>query len=582
MFDNKKKLSELIEAHVFDPTLSDKYEQLYQFLDLEQTQKLNKLIWQVYRKEITLADFFSRATSLKLPQFKEKIFPGILKNDLFFIADYLDIDINDWSSYLDNADFQSLEFADFSTWLKEEINIEGIELTDDEIKKLASILNFVTKQNRTNEEIVDHLTKPTKVGGLNLSKETAKMIVEDFYSWFKEREKKGEIVTTQQILPKKNIVAPIAATLTLKNNPVPPPIVKIEPQSEIIKSSINKNIKADVEEMQKTLPGGATKSGSNSFDSQAEEIIKTSDIVVGPELTQRFKTLIISYLREVRKSSEIKERLLAHTLNGGMGLTLEQAEKVIETIKDFKKKEGSQTIKEIKKPETAIILEPPLEITKTETKIEPKASQAKEEPSMPVVKKETIAEPKVESTTPSFKNPTKLSPVKIKLPSSSDIQTAAPILKIVEEKNKPKIEKMSFPEEQPKPPKTMAIPQTIGGRAKVEDVAYKPRLIGPIEELREMNLVEFRRFSPKPQVAADKIISKVELLAKEGYDKKIKGIEAWQKSQLFQLYNSLLSESLNEAKSVAEIIKDRGAAKQETLSEDEFKVIMSLNRQLKF
>ncbi len=309
MLDDKKKLSEIIEAHVFNPTLGDKYEKIYQFLDLEQTQKINKIIWQIYRKEITLTDFFSRVSSLNLPQFEEKIFPEILKNDLFFLADYLDININDWSSYLNDEDFKNLKFANFFDWLKEELAVEEVVLTDDEIKKLVLVLNSSIKQTKTKEEIVNSLTKSEKIGGLNLKYETAKTVVEDFYSWFKEKENNGEIVTTQQILPKKNIAAPPTTVASvLKTTPViTPPVIKTQPQPELVKSSISKNIKADVEEMQKTLPDGTIKFVSNSFDFQAEEIIKSCDVAVRPELAQRFKSLIISYLREIRKSSEIRE-----------------------------------------------------------------------------------------------------------------------------------------------------------------------------------------------------------------------------------------------------------------------------------
>ncbi len=97
-----------------------------------------------------------------------------------------------------------------------------------------------------------------------------------------------------------------------------------------------------------------------------------------------------------------------------------------------------------------------------------------------------------------------------------------------------------------------------------------------------MTLLEFRRLSPKPKVAADKIVAKMELLSKEGFEKKLKGLEAWQKSSINKLYNALLSQSLNEAKPVAQIIAEKINAKQETLSEEEFKVIMELNRVLKF
>lgn len=337
--------------------------------------------------------------------------------------------------------------------------------------------------------------------------------------------------------------------------------------------------------MQKTLAPNSTPPATNNFDVRAGDIIRQSGIIVPPDLIQRLKTLIVSRLREVRKSGEVKERLLAHTLNGGMGFNNEVAEKLMLLIEADKKNEVAATVQKTEKPKQEVILEKPLVISSPSvTPSVPSTPSITPKVSLPPKPQTEISLPPTasKSVTPSIPVkplPTKLTPRPV--PSSADVRAAAPVLKITEEKFKPKMQEVTMPVA-PKPPVTTAIPQTPSGRVKVEDVAYKPRLMGPIEELREMDLVEFRRLSPKPRVAADKIIVKVDLLAKEGYDKKIKGIEAWKKSSLNQLYNTLLSESLNKAKPIVQIIQEKIIAKQETLSEEEFKVIMDLNRVLKF
>ena len=115
----------------------------------------------------------------------------------------------------------------------------------------------------------------------------------------------------------------------------------------------------------------------------------------------------------------------------------------------------------------------------------------------------------------------------------------------------------------------------------MEDVAYKPRLVGPVEELRELTLVDFRRLSPQAKVTADKIYAKIELLAEESYEKKIAGIKAWQESEVNKMYLGLLNESVDRAMPVQKMIEERQGAGRPTLTYEEFKTVMELNRRLR-
>lgn len=170
-------------------------------------------------------------------------------------------------------------------------------------------------------------------------------------------------------------------------------------------------------------------------------------------------------------------------------------------------------------------------------------------------------------------------------PRTSDgIRASAPqVLKIIEEKGeKPRV----VPHEDAIPPQKqpphIAIPQTPSGKADVKDIAYKPHLVGPIEELHTLTLVDFRRLSRDPQVAADKIHAKIELLGEESFEKKIKGILAWRASEINQIYNTLLNESIKTAVPIKEILSARVARKEQAFTETEFRAIMNLNKQLRF
>jgi hypothetical protein len=118
-------------------------------------------------------------------------------------------------------------------------------------------------------------------------------------------------------------------------------------------------------------------------------------------------------------------------------------------------------------------------------------------------------------------------------------------------------------------------------RPLVADVAMVPRLVGPIEELRSISVVDFRRLSRDPKEAALKIKDKIDLLEEQSFSAKTQAAKAWQDSETNRLYLDILRASLD-GKPVPEVISALEDARKPFLTKQEFEAIMELNRKLRF
>ncbi|HUT22253.1 MAG TPA: hypothetical protein VMX18_02480 [Candidatus Bipolaricaulota bacterium] len=109
-----------------------------------------------------------------------------------------------------------------------------------------------------------------------------------------------------------------------------------------------------------------------------------------------------------------------------------------------------------------------------------------------------------------------------------------------------------------------------------------PAIMGPLDEMRTMDLVNLRRLGSSKDEIVNEIMEKVNLLGEESAQKKYEAIIAWQRSPVYQLYTNLAFESIKENKPVAEIIALKAGEGKETLSQDEFQAILELNSKLQY
>lgn len=109
-----------------------------------------------------------------------------------------------------------------------------------------------------------------------------------------------------------------------------------------------------------------------------------------------------------------------------------------------------------------------------------------------------------------------------------------------------------------------------------------PGLIDKVEEIELMRLEDFRHLGT-PREAVTKIEEKIHLLEEEkSFSGRLQGIAAWQKNELYALYVDLGKESLAGGDSIEEIIAERAEQGKPTLTPEEFRAIMKLNQKLRF
>ena len=261
-----------------------------------------------------------------------------------------------------------------------------------------------------------------------------------------------------------------------------------------------------------------------------EEVIRRAQINFGSvELADRFSQILKTYLRGIRDRLETKMTLVKPFLNGGLSFDHDSAEKVMVLAdKAIKAKPG-----------------------------------------------ETMAPPP-----------------KIKLPELAAIGREAAY-------DFSRLKKLDTGHELPAPPKPAAPPAAAGQmplikrrfeaenlsqstKARIEDVKFVPKVMGPIDEIKYLDLTAFRRLGGDPFKTAEKIKSKLALLEEESYGKRLEGIKAWRLSPIFKLYLALGGLSISANKPIDVIIEERKLAGGEYLTADEFRAIMDLNKNLRF
>ena len=121
----------------------------------------------------------------------------------------------------------------------------------------------------------------------------------------------------------------------------------------------------------------------------------------------------------------------------------------------------------------------------------------------------------------------------------------------------------------------LQIPQT---KTIIQDVK-PPQIIkqstGPVDELENFSLADFRRLEINAKAAGLKLIDKFETLKYDSYLLFMDGVKAWYNSPLYKQYQDALYQSLLLNKSVSEILT--GGNIQKDLKLEEFKAILSVN-----
>jgi hypothetical protein len=117
---------------------------------------------------------------------------------------------------------------------------------------------------------------------------------------------------------------------------------------------------------------------------------------------------------------------------------------------------------------------------------------------------------------------------------------------------------------------------------KSADIRPGMKLIGPVDELRTMSLVDFRRLSNDVSVRIQKIRSRIEVIAEDGPHEKIRAIQAFEQSDPVRLYREILKRSLIEQKSTEVLCEEYKKQGKEFLDLDEITALRQFLTQIRY
>ena len=119
-------------------------------------------------------------------------------------------------------------------------------------------------------------------------------------------------------------------------------------------------------------------------------------------------------------------------------------------------------------------------------------------------------------------------------------------------------------------------------RPRLVDVKAPPRVLGPVEELRTLSMVDFRRLAKEPVEVLNKISKKIDIIGETSVGKRVEAVRAWQNSPVYQLYLKIGRQSIDSGKSVVDIIEEYTSQGEVVLSEGEFNAIVDFNESIRF
>ena len=362
---------------------------------------------------------------------------------------------------------------------------------------------------------------------------------------------------------------------------------KIDPAS-VPKTILVAHESADVAEKQ-TIADGVS---SSSLSAQQEAIVEAALGAVAfdgvsPERAARWRTLVEARIRGVRTADKTLTILQAPQNMGGLGLSVEEAARISnileKTVTGFESKREAFSVVE----KLASVAEQTAQIAQgPEEKMQADQRELNER-FMNMFGKSVVEEMRKEShreiETRAAAHPNEmltdlpqlLTPAINRAPIAqvrATVSVAPDTIPPVDRPPAPQLPPRYVPKvpeklkqlidaENPILPIRSAGDKIVSIPKKSSDIKQVRRLVGPVDELRIMTLIDFRRLSEDPTVRIQKIRSKIEVVGQDGALEKINAMHAFEQSEPVRLYRDLVKRTLLEGKDISQIISERKAAK---------------------
>ncbi|OGF30600.1 hypothetical protein A2533_03830 [Candidatus Falkowbacteria bacterium RIFOXYD2_FULL_35_9] len=312
------------------------------------------------------------------------------------------------------------------------------------------------------------------------------------------------------------------------------------------------------------------------------------------EMKRRFFSVVGSRFREVRGDKEVKYMLMTDKTDGGMGLDERKADVVLAVIKKHASKftDGNRNVLP-QNNEKLVEKKQNVAVRKIEVK--------KEEKKVPEMKKEELLA--IHKSFIPNKKVIVAKPVEIKPTTVVKPVEEKPVVKPVENKGKEMLDRLIAGEKANVSAQNLILShgqnsqqsqkQEIGlkkeaipslqpliqpAQIKEKEVKYKPQLVGPLEELRQMTLEDFRRLGRDANEMMEEVKEKIAVLQEDSWKKGVDGLKAWRESEVHKLYTEMGLQSILTNKSLDQIIVDRQVKNQPVLTLSEFDEVLGFNK----
>ncbi len=421
--------------------------------------------------------------------------------------------------------------------------------TPNDQHRLETILLSYLTGERTQEQTVLFLERSHKLGGLELSEETAKEFIQLFDV------QRASVVLEEEPAEPKSIVSPDTSLPNKQDSQDQKTSVTVasKKRSHVFSEEDAK----EVEQMHQSQQTVVQQMVGLAPEEQVSRICAQEAFTFfDPEQKKRCVDIVNSRVREVRDVYQTRDALERLWESGGLGMTgrrLADMMELIEQVIDHNRTQQQTHVEQIR----AHAVKQHQDVQDQQSELAQKEAQILSKKYVHTTGK--LPKESIEPTAPSLS--------RTSIARSSQVQQQQQEAKIDVDKVRSVIQRAT------------ALPKHIPStKSYVQDVKPVPRLLGPIEELQSMELQQFRRLSKDPQQAADRVKDMMELLTDQGYTKRVEGLKAFQSSPLMKLYASITKQALISGKQVNEIL----AQEPGNLSKQEYQTLMKLNADLRF
>jgi len=466
--------------------------------------------------------------------------------------------------------------------------------------RLRGVVESFLAGVRTEEQTKDVLTRPRKIGGLGFDPKAADRVLEE------AREETRSVVIDRGAPP---AAQPTAAGVAAANiakaaapagepEPSAPPPAPAKPKDDF--STIKPEDEAEIARLKEvTLPAKGVEQADETarrIEASIDEIYQASGLKTEDEaMAKRIKTVIGNRLRDVRDQMETLEIMVQPKELGGLGMSQDGARALLNVIQSKLKSVHDEHAVQVMTEKTEWV-----EKEKAQ-KVEGEAREKQEDLSdlerlysSIVSKSKKAMKNAPPSPMPAPAAPAAPAPSAPPVPPNLPIATTNPV---PPELRAPAVVPLPAPPAPaPRPaappltivrptPGVAVMPQVQGSvdapKPRMDDVKPVARVTGPVEELRAITIVDFRRLSKEPAEAAARIKDKIDVLAEQSYTRRNEAIAAWGASEVVRTYLELMGEGLNGIP-LKDAIAARQAARKPHLTPEEFQAVGALSRQLRY